>query len=101
MERFGKRQWKSGKGEWKDRTLRISSTYFGTKSLYLRLKTVQLRPVSRFLAVFHTPLAQVSNTSFIDRICKIKVKIKKDKVQTKIVGYEKGVNSIHTEESKF
>ena len=64
---------------------------FWNEIAILTLKNGAVEASFTFFGRFHTPLAQVSNTPFIDRICKIKVKIKKDKVQTKIVGYENGV----------
>ena len=83
------------------REIPVKSESKSVKIRRFRLKITRIRPLFTFFGRFHTPLAQVSNTSFIDRICKIKVKIKKDKVQTKIVGYEKGVKEGLTGNSNF
>ena len=88
--------------KWKWKCLFLEMEFLkGWQIMALTLKNGAVGARFTFFGRFHTPLAQVSNTSFIDRICKIKVKIKKDKVQSKIVGYENGVNSIHTENSNF
>ena len=83
------------------REISVKSESKSVKIRRFRLKITRIWPLFTFFCRFHTPLAQVSNTSFIDRICKIKVKIKKDKVQTKIVGYEKGEKEDVTEKPKF